>query len=213
MHKSEYFADLSNNNSIYDAKEYRKAGHVIVALKASEGSGFADGRHRGWALQSGLNRIAVVHYHFGRPDNHPGAAGGAAEAAWFLHVTDGLRGPYDFVVYDGERAQNGSFGLDASHSAGFDHYIQEHTRFHTILYASASELVAHGADALVGHNKRDWDANYSGNPDTHAPGHRTVMRQFTDGQLGPTPHRLTGVAAGDVNLLRGEFATRVLANA
>ena len=203
------FADLSNNNSGYNAEEYRKAGHVIVALKASEGTFFIDSKHRGWALQSGLHHIAVIHYHFGRPDR----SSGKDEADFFLHATNGLRGPHDFLVYDGERASNGAFGLDPAHAREFDQRIQERTRFHTILYASASELAAHGKDALVGDNKRDWCADYSTNRDTHAEGHVCVMRQFTDGVFGPEPHAVAGIGRCDVDILRGEFAKQVLSRA
>lgn len=202
------FADLSNNNGLFDAAEYRRTGHVIVALKASEGAGFTDPKHRGWALAAGLHHIAVVHYHFARPDQ---GTSGAEEADHFLAATHGLLGPRDYVVYDGERAANGAFGLDPAHCADFDRYIQAHTRFHTILYASASELTAHGQDALVGENRRDWCADYSNHPDTHAPGHICVMRQFTDSVHGPTPHSVPGVGPCDVDVMRGEFAQKVLA--
>lgn len=206
---SREFADLSNNNESFNAAEYAHAGHVIVALKASEGARFVDPKHRGWALAAGMHHIAVIHYHFGRPDQ---GSGGAEEAAFFLEATHGLLGPHDFVVYDGERAANGAFGLDPAHCAQFDEHIQQHTRFHTILYASASELVANGEHALVGDNRRDWCAEYSNLPDAHAPGHVCVMRQFTDSVVGPFPHSLPGVGACDVDIMRGAFAAQVFAN-
>jgi len=207
------FADLSSNNGSFDAHAYKEAGHVIVALKASEGVGWADPTHRGRCLAAGLNHIAVIHYHFGRPDSHPGAAGGKAEAEWFLHACAHLLGPHDYVCYDGERASNGAFGLDPDHCRGFDEYIQKTTRYKTILYASASMLTAHGEHALVGKNKRDWCAMYSSAPDVAAPGHKCVMRQFTDGVLGPQPHVVAGIGRCDVDIMRGEFASRVLHHA
>jgi GH25 family lysozyme M1 (1,4-beta-N-acetylmuramidase) len=201
------FADLSNNNNSFNAKEYAQAGHVIVALKASEGTFFVDGRHRGWALAAGMEHVAVIHYHFGRPDR----SGGAEEADFFLHCTHGLRGPRDYLVYDGERAHNGAFGLDAAHCRAFDERIQEKTRYHTILYGSASTLPGAG-EALAGENKRDWDADYASGPDHAAPGHVCVMRQFTDGVFGPSPRSLSGVGQCDVNLLRGGFGAAVVAS-
>lgn len=208
--KSLFVADLSNNNGAgaYDPVAYRQAGHVIIALKASEGTGFADPDHRRWALASGLHGIAVMHYHFGRPDLSPGQD----EADWFLDATNGLLGPHDYVVYDGERARSGAFGLDPAHCRAFDERIQQRTRYHTILYASASQLGGAG-DALIGPNKRDWDANYSSGSDTAAPGHTCVLRQFTDGVLGPDPHSLPGVGQADINIMRGQFARTVLSNA
>jgi lysozyme len=201
-------ADLSNNNSEFNAAAYRSAGHVLVALKASEGPHFADEKHRGWSLAAGLHHIAVMHYHFARPDL---GTTGEQEADWFLHCTHGLRGPHDYVVYDGERARNGAFGLDAAHATQFDSRIQQQTRFLTILYGSASTLAGAG-DVLIGDNRRDWDADYSTNRDTHAPGHECVLRQFTDGGVGPEPHSLPGTGRCDISIMRGRFAQDVIAN-
>src|ERR1700722_5693356 len=139
------FADISSNNPTFNAKEYAAAGHVIVAIKASEGTSFADPKHRGWCLAAGMHHLAVIHYHFGRPDR----SSGSEEADFFLEVTKGLLGPRDYVVYDGERASNGEFGLDPAHCRDFDRTIQARTRFHTILYASASQLPK-AKDALAG---------------------------------------------------------------
>jgi lysozyme len=207
------FADLSSNNGgvdVFDAKEYRAAGHVLIGLKASEGRTFRDPNHRAWCDAAGSHHVGVIHYHFGRPDD---GNTGAQEAEWFLEVTHGLLGKHDYVVYDGERAADGGFGISVPHAADFDKYIQSHTRFRTILYASASVLP--GCEhALVGDDKRDWCAAYGDGPDAHAPGHTCVIRQFTDGTQGPDPHSASGVSGVcDMNEMRGKFAAHVLAHA
>src|SRR5215472_16213443 len=101
MTLSPLFADLSNNDPHLDARVYRDSGMVIVALKASEGTGFIDPDHERLALAAGMVHVAVMHYHFARPDD---GTSGEEEADHFLTATDGLRGPHDYVVYDGERA-------------------------------------------------------------------------------------------------------------
>lgn len=198
-------ADLSNNNSFFDPVAYRNSGHLIVALKATEGTFFSDGKHHGWAKAAHDHKIAVIHYHFARPDR---GTSGAEEAAHFLGFMHDYLGPHDYVCYDGERAANGAFGLDVGHCREFDQHIQHHTTFHTLLYASASQL-ANAGPALVGSRKRDWDANYSTQPDTHAPGHELVLRQFTDGFVGPGPHSLPGCGQCDVNLMHGSVLASV----
>lgn len=200
---SSLFADLSNWNDHFNVVAYHAAGHRIVALKASEGVDFIDHRHRAWALQAHSHGLIVAHYHYGRPDR----TSGAEEAAFFLHVTAGVRGPYDYLVYDGERAANGSFGLDAAHCRDFDKHIREHTRYHTVLYASSSQATP---DALGDSPwKRYWEANYSQQADSHFKDMETMARQFTDGIIGPEPHSIAGVGQCDVNVARGSLLQRI----
>lgn len=66
------FADLSNNNgdaSAFHGHAYKSAGHKVIALKASEGTGFTDPRYAAWAHAAHAAGLAVVHYHFGRPED------------------------------------------------------------------------------------------------------------------------------------------------
>lgn len=65
------FADLSNNNGDQDTfhgHAYKSAGHKVIALKVSEGASFVDPRHAAWAHAAHAAGLAVIHYHFARPE-------------------------------------------------------------------------------------------------------------------------------------------------
>lgn len=192
---STLFADISSNNSGFDAKAYRDAGHMLIAIKATEGLNYTNPEHRTWCLHAGLNWISVVHYHFARPDqgNAP-----EAEADHFLNVALPLAGWWDYLCVDVERATPEGWQHDPAWSAAFDAQIQRRTRFHTIIYANKSTLEA--SDRwLVGETRRVWDADWSTDPGFAPAGYECCFRQFTDGTLGPFPHTLPGVGQGDVN--------------
>ena len=78
------FADLSNNNRYFNAARYRRAGHRLVALKASEGDGFVDERHARWSAEAHHAGLAVVHYCYCTP----GRGSGRAAADLFWSVVD-----------------------------------------------------------------------------------------------------------------------------
>lgn len=192
---SRLFADLSSNNNTFNAEEYRASGHVLVAIKATEGLHYVNPNHRGWSLHAGLVHVGVVHYHFARPDLSDSPE---AEADHFLSVALRLAGGRDYLVVDVERAAPQGWSHDPAWSEAFDAYVQAHSRFHTILYANRSTLQA-SDKWLHGDNRRTWDADWSSTPDYAPPGYTTAFRQFTDGINGPEPHSLPGVGVCDVN--------------
>lgn len=209
MGYSQFMADISSNNSEFDAQAYRGAGHIAVAIKATEATGYENPDYRGWCYAAGGHHIAVIHYHFARPDL---GTTGPEEAAWFLHVALPLAGPRDYLVCDLERATPEGWTHDPEWSHGFDDYVQHHSRFKTILYANRSTL--QGSDNwLCAGNPRVWDADWSGGRDYAPPGYAVAMRQFTDGVYGPEPHWLAGVGQGDVSVMRGKFFAEVAAKA
>ncbi len=192
---SRTFADISSDNTRWDAQTYKAAGHILIAIKATEGLTYTNPYHRNWCLHAGLNWVSVVHYHFGRPDlgNSP-----EAEADHFLAAALPLAGWWDYLALDLERATPAGWQHDPAWSAAFDNQIQRRSRFHTILYGSRSVL--EGSDAwLVGGNRRVWDADWSAAPDFAPHGYECVFRQFTDGVQGPEPHSLPGVGECDLN--------------
>lgn len=64
------FADLSaNNGGVFDARAYRSAGHIAIALKATQGTKFVDPRWSERTTAAHTHRVAVCHYHFCQLDN------------------------------------------------------------------------------------------------------------------------------------------------
>lgn len=204
---SPVFADLSSNNPEFDAGAYRAAGHVIVAIKATEGVHYVNPDHRPWALAAGGKRMHVIHYHFARPDlgDSPDA-----EAAHFLEVALPLCGGRDFLVLDLERATPAGWAHDPAWSHAFDSHVQAHSRFRTILYASRSTLSSVEGDWLAGDDRRTWDADWSQAPDFAPRGYTVAFRQSSDGVRGPGPHELPGVGRCDVDEARGSTWRQIM---
>jgi len=208
MSANPIFADLSSNNSEFQPVPYLQAGHIIVAIKATEGTGYVNPDHRPWCLAAGGHRMHVVHYHFGRPDLGNNAL---SEARHFLEVALPLCGGRDYLVLDLERATPAGWQHDPTWSVRFDRYIREHSRFATILYASRSTLQSVPGDWLDRPPLRVWDADWSLTPDMAPHGYEVAFRQFTDGVHGPGPHSLPGVGVCDVNQARGSTWREILA--
>jgi lysozyme len=204
------FADLSSNNSEFHAGPYAAAGHIIVAVKATEGTRWVNPDHRPWCLAAGAKRMCVVHYHFARPDL---ADGPEAEAAHFLEVALPLCGGRDYLVCDVERAVPAGWAHDPAWSHAFDVHVQAHSRFRIILYASRSTLQTVPGEWLAGDDKRVWDADLGAGPDFAPAGYEVAFRQFTDGVLGPEPHSLPGVGVCDCNAARGRTWREIMARA
>ena len=195
MQYSPLFADLSSANPHFDAGEYKRSGHILVAIKATEGTSYVNPLHRGYSLRAGLEHVGVVHYHFARPDvgNRP-----ADEAEHFLRWALPLAGPRDYLLLDLERATPQGYRHDPEWSQAFDRYVIDHSRFNTILYANKSTL-QQSDNWLVNLLKRVHDADWSNDPDYAPPGYKCVFRQLTDGVIGPAPHSLPGIGECDVN--------------
>lgn len=201
MSLSPLFADISSNNNQFAAHEYREAGHILVAIKATEGLSYVNPEHRPWTYDAQIQRVAVMHYHFARPDlgNPP-----EEEAARFLEVTLPLAGGRDYLALDLERATPQGYDHDPAWSYQFDKHVCERSRFHTILYANRSTLSTSTA-WLFNDLKRVWDADYSSEGDFAPEGYRVAARQQSGVTAGRPPYDLPGVGACDVNVARGIF--------
>lgn len=93
---SALFADLSSNNAPLTAAKYAKAGHRLVALKATEGTSYAwtDGLSAARAAHAA--DLTVIWYHFARPGS------GVAQAETFLaHIAAEFK-PGDALCIDCE---------------------------------------------------------------------------------------------------------------
>lgn len=200
-----YFADISSNNPMFEARTYREDGHLLVAIKATEGTTYSDPKYLQWVMEAHRHGVAVIHYHFGRPDLH---ASPVDEAAHFLDTVLHHTGPRDYLALDLERPANGGWVHDPAWSRGFDEHVQRVSRFHTVLYIPQSDL-AMSDEWLAGDNRRVWVADWS-TDQVHAPRLYTVMlRQFTDGVTGPEPHSFAGVGECDGDIMSREVYERL----
>lgn len=99
------FADLSSNNPSLNAHAYKSAGHKVIAIKATEHTDYVNPRHAEWAHAAHAAGLAVVHYHFCRPEN--GNPVGQAVHFWQSVRSHYLRGR-DRLAFDLETGEPGS---------------------------------------------------------------------------------------------------------
>lgn len=64
-------ADISDNNAMFDARAYASAGHVLVMIKATQGTGFTSSTWQPRVRDAHGQRLAVGHYHYCQPDDNP----------------------------------------------------------------------------------------------------------------------------------------------
>lgn len=198
-----YFADVSSNNPAFDAHAYKAAGHTIVAIKATEATGYTNPRYAEWVRAARRTRLTVAHYHFARPERHDGAA----EFAHFWEVAGPVFKRGDYVVLDLETNAG-----DPRANVAFAHafYAACKAKGHNaVLYGSSSYIWSCGP-ALAPPGGRVWVAAYGPRPGALPAGMRQWAWQFTDGQIGPAPHACAGVGHCDVSTVnrRTQLALR-----
>ena len=201
MSLSPLFADISSNNEPPDFTEYSRNGHILVAIKATEGVSYVNPDHRAWCYGAQVHRIAVIHYHFARPDLGNKASD---EADRFLEVALPLAAGRDYLALDLERGTPDGWSHDPAWSHEFDTRVRAKSRFHTILYASRATL-ASGTGWLMGPPARVWDADWSEDPDYAPNGMTVAIRQQSGVTSGVPPYGLPGIGACDVDGARGLF--------
>ena len=195
MRYNHYFADVSAYQPNVNMHDYADAGHLLIAIKATEGLNYVNPYHRGMSYAAGARHVAVVHYHFARPDlgNSP-----QAEAEHFVRTVKHLGGPFDYLVLDLERGTPQGWSHDPAWSKAFDARLRELIWYRTILYASRSAL-QESHEWLYEPPFRVWDAAYGTEPDYAPPGYEVMFRQYTDGIVGPEPHTFAGIGRCDGN--------------
>jgi lysozyme len=58
------FADVSSNNPSFNAVQYASAGHLLIAIKATQGATYVNPSYGRWCVDAHRCRLAVAHYHF-----------------------------------------------------------------------------------------------------------------------------------------------------
>ena len=98
------FADLSSNNGpgALDGPAYARAGHVLLAVKATDGTGYVNPDWAGQVREAHAAGVGVLHYHFAERAGAP-----AVQAAAFVHtVSAEFNWRSDGICLDLEREQN-----------------------------------------------------------------------------------------------------------
>jgi GH25 family lysozyme M1 (1,4-beta-N-acetylmuramidase) len=194
--------DYSNWQPNVDLASVRAAGHLIVGLKATEGTGFTDRMFATrWrtAERVGLGRLA---YHFAHADF---GSSPEAQAYHFMVAVKAAGGwhPWDIPVLDIEAGNLSGAALDA----WIDRWcrsVEKHWR-PGLIYSGGWYLGAKGA-RTSGPRSRGWQlwtSAYGSRPTVFGGFTNWRLWQHTDGKFGPTPHRSGKNGNSDMNIANG----------
>ena len=149
------FVDLSSNNGpgALNAREYAAAGHVLIAVKATQGTGYVNPDWAGQVHAAHENHVPVLHYHYATNES------GLMQARHFLgHLkASGLFHRYDGIAVDIERGAG--IAAPAKLMRTFDGFCISEGCRNLVVY---TELSYHGEHGLEPENGRLWIADYSG---------------------------------------------------
>lgn len=96
---AELMVDLSSWNLSFDANAYASAGHLLVAIKATQGTRYVNPDWARWAVDAHLAHLAVAHYHFADDVTDP-----IGEARYFANaIRPHYKRSRDLVVLDLEQ--------------------------------------------------------------------------------------------------------------
>lgn len=148
------FADISSNNgpNALDAAEYAKAGHVLLAIKATQGTAYTNPYWASQAKQAHEHHVGVVHYHYAAPEQ-VGMQADRFLAA--LKSSGAYDERYDAVALDIERGQ--AIADPIGFVDAFDETCRKAGHRNLIVY---TELSYHEEHGLAPRNGRLWLADY-----------------------------------------------------
>lgn len=195
MNHESLICDISDWQSAFDARAYRRAGRAAIMIKASEGTGYAGAsRHAERAAAAHAAGLRVLHYAFLEGGD------GAAQAAALLAATERVWRPGDRLVADVE------VGSAVGAVEGWARACRAAGHTGLLLYTyrgfCGSWLRAaapHFAGAIIADYGRRQLPTLRDR--VAARPLRLVGRQFTDGTEGARPHRCAGIA-GPVDCTR-----------
>ena len=165
--------DVSSNNPTPRIRLYKKAGHQVIALKATEGQSYTWDRHGKLSDRAHKHGLAVWHYHFARSGDP------VAQARYFLAEVHGHWRDGDRLVLDAE-----STGVGAAFVQAFINACHERFPHRPgLVYSYGSFLT--GAKIRPAHGWGLWLAAYGPiQPKPVAGWDHLTAWQFTDKATG-----------------------------
>lgn len=192
-----YFADQYEGNGDPDLALYAHYGHLLYGAKATEGRFHIDAKHAERTREAHSHNLAVLHYHFARPDQHATAAD---EAAAFWRVVKPVWRAGDRLALDCEPEGGRPWVGGPMYVPALAAAVAKVSGVHPWTYGSTSFLETAIPAAFLRSNPR-WQAAYGPKPGRGPWGKAWVAWQFTDGQVGPVPHAMAGIGSCDVSML------------
>lgn len=192
-----FMADVSSNNPQFVALDYRKAGHVRVGIKATEGDGYVNPYHETWTDEAHANNLAVLHYHFCTSLN--GSYVGQLNHFW--RTVRPLWKDGDLLCLDVEKEVEtlGPVHL-AEQVSGMANYLHGTAEQDPVLYMNLyyhNLLTAH----LKLRNRWFWIAAYGTVKPSLPRADRLWAWQQSDGKVGKPPYEAAGIGRCDISEL------------
>lgn len=192
------FADISSNNAGFDAGAYARAGHLLIAIKATEGNTFVNPDWQTWSIAAHRARLAVMHYHF-----CTGVSPIAEAAHLWNTIRLGFNPRIDRIAIDFEQPAISRLGSRGpAYLAELDQQIHKLSGVWSIGYTFASEL----SPQLQVHSRKWWVASFGNKWPAgrfrKLPAGTMWAWQFTDGTAGADgPRGAAGIGRCDVSVL------------
>ena len=199
------FADTYEGTPSVNMEEYTRSGRVAIAVKASEGVTHVDRWHAGRAREAHAWGLAVIHYHFARPDL---GTDPKREAAFFVAIVKPTWRKGDYLWLDFERGVVRRQDTDQLWAETFCAEVHRMFGATPIIYGSESTLNGSLLSCRV-KGERYAPAKYGGAPSKLAGRKRKWSEQFTDGVQGHEPHSVAGMGPCDLNILSIRVAAAV----
>lgn len=182
-------ADVSSNNGSIDLDAYANAGHVAIAIKATEGTNYTNPAHPSWCNWAHRRGLTVCHYHFARPSRR----NITAEVDLFHRISRRAWRAGDYLVLDLEKQEGGS---PANYADRFLEQLKP-LGHPLVLYTYRAFWNEHRLATVRLPGGRVWMADYS----EPLSNEHHWAKQYTDGEQGPLPHHYAGIGDCDGSVL------------
>jgi GH25 family lysozyme M1 (1,4-beta-N-acetylmuramidase) len=167
MNNTYLMVDLSSNNGPVNLKAHWAAGFRVLALKATQGTGYTWHDTHALAAQWHAYGGIVLHYHFLTPDN------GSAQADYFYTAVKGDLAVGDLFVVDVET--KGDTGAEVN---AFIDRVTSHDKRGGLIYGSPSFLRDNGIRKHAGWKL--WLAQYGPKAEVPPSWLTWAIWQYTD---------------------------------
>jgi lysozyme len=185
MKSSELMADVSSNNGWISVDNYARAGHVVLAVKATQGQGYTNPYHYDQCNRAHEFGLTVVHYHYCDNTSIQG------QINHFRNIYNRAWRNGDYACFDIEEP---NLYTAFANSILSNYFAQAQHEPILYTYRADFEEKLRGVKVPGG---RLWIADYSSNV-VHVPKSYTLWaRQYTDGKEGPEPHFYSGIGKCD----------------
>jgi lysozyme len=190
--------DLSHHNASVDFTALAAAGIAGVIHKATQGAGYVDPTYASRQAQARAAGLRWGAYHFGDGSDAP------TQAAHFLATANAAAG--DLLALDVEQNTQGASMTLAQAEAFVQAVFQQTGRWPGVYGGSyLKQLLGTSTTSVLGQCWL-WISEYANQPAIAPLWPQWTLWQYTDGNVGPNPHGVTGVGNCDRDMFNGDLA-------